>query len=124
MRRVATHSLLALFLLTVAACPGTQSTPDGGTPFVCEPVGAITCPTPAPSYSTDVAPVLRARCVICHNGTPEGPWPLQTYTDVADWYDTVRDDVNDCSMPPSDAGILSVEEKQVILRWIACGLPR
>jgi hypothetical protein len=81
------------------------------------------CPEPAPRYA-DVAPIFQQRCVICHSGW-EGPWPLNDYGHVADWQDSIRTNLLDCSMPPPDAGIpITVEERVAILTWIRCGLPK
>jgi hypothetical protein len=53
---------------------------------------------------------------------PGGPWPLDTYEDVADWKDTIRDDVLDCSMPPPGGGVsLSNADRLAILSWVRCG---
>lgn len=103
--------------------------PDGGmggdpTPYSCPVPAPTTCPDPAPHYP-DVAPIFERRCVICHAGTPGGPWSLADYGHVADWQDTIRSNLRDCSMPPPDAGVpMTLEERTAILTWIRCGLPR
>jgi uncharacterized membrane protein len=104
-------------------------TPDGGTgneetSSACSVPAPTACPDPAPRYA-DVAPIFEQRCVICHAGNPGGPWSLADYGPVADWQDTIRTDVRDCSMPPTDAGVpITMEERVAILTWIRCGLPR
>lgn len=102
--------------------------PDGGTgdeqPSACSVTAPTSCPEPAPGYA-DVAPIFERRCVACHAGNPGGPWSLADYGHVSDWQDTIRSNVRDCSMPPSDAGIpMTLEERGAILTWIRCGLPR
>lgn len=103
--------------------------PDGGridepTQYTCPIPAPTACPTPAPRYA-DVAPIFERRCVVCHAGAPGGPWSLANYGHVADWQDTIRPNVRDCTMPPSDAGIpISREERTAILTWIRCGLPQ
>ena len=97
---------------------------DDPTPSACSVPAPTTCPDPAPRYA-DVAPVFERRCVVCHAGTPGGPWSLADYGHVADWQDTIRAAMRDCSMPPADAGIpMTLEERLAILTWIRCGLPR
>jgi uncharacterized membrane protein len=72
-----------------------------------------------------VAPIFERRCTGCHAGNPGGSWSLKDYGHVADWQDTIRSNLRDCSMPPPDAGIpMTLEERVSILTWIRCGLPR
>jgi hypothetical protein len=125
-----------LMLLACGASPpsapetagGTQSS-DGGTgtqepPSSCSGPAPTSCPDPAPHYP-DVAPVFERRCVICHAGAPGGPWSLGDYGHVADWQDTIRANLRDCSMPTPDAGVpITMEERTALLTWIRCGLPR
>lgn len=103
--------------------------PDGGqgneeAPSACNVPSPTTCPAPAPRYA-DVSPIFQNRCVGCHAGAPGGPWSLADYGHVADWQDTIRSNLRDCSMPPPDAGVpMALEERTTILTWIRCGLPR
>ena len=92
------------------------------TEFVCNVVAPTECLEPAPRYA-DVAPILLSRCVICHYGAFNGPWPLSDYQHVADWRDFVRDEILNCSMPPLEGGVvMSNSERKRILEWIRCGL--
>lgn len=82
------------------------------------------CPDASPRYA-DLVPIFRRRCVTCHDGTTEGPWPLDTYGHISDWQREVRDELVRCSMPPADAGVVfPVEERDAILTWLRCGLPQ
>lgn len=82
------------------------------------------CVEPKPTYS-DIEPILKERCVICHNGKAGGPWPLTTYGHVADWQNEIRDQVSRCTMPPPDAGVeISDEDRSEILMWVRCGLAK
>jgi hypothetical protein len=93
-------------------------------PIVCSVRAPTSCPDPAPRYA-DVAAVIALRCESCHSPRWHGPWPLDRYEHVADWQDTVRANMLDCSMPPPDAGIAMADaERMVILNWLRCGLPR
>lgn len=74
----------------------------------------------------DVEPIILARCTPCHDGS-QPQWPLQAYTEVADWADIIRQDVVDCTMPPLDAGVnvgMTNVERRLILDWIKCDFPR
>lgn len=111
------------------ASPGAEDagggSPDAGQePSSCLVPAPTACPDPAPRYA-DVSPLFESRCVRCHNGTPGGPWSLADYAHVADWQDTIRSSLRDCSMPPPDAGVaMTVEERIAILTWIRCDLPK
>lgn len=89
----------------------------------CMVQAPTSCPSPAPTYE-DVTPIFEARCIICHSGAIDGPWPLTAYEHVADWQDAIRAELLDCSMPPPDAGVpITKDERLAILNWIRCGLP-
>lgn len=104
-------SLVALLL---SAC-GQPDAPQ------CTVAAPVACPTPAPRFA-DVAPIFERRCASCHTGERSEPWPLDTYSHVADWQDLVRVEIANCTMPPRDSGItLSEEEQETILAWVKCG---
>jgi hypothetical protein len=91
-------------------------------PFVCDVTAPSSCPEPAPTYAT-VEPILERRCIPCHDGRG-AEWPLTTYDSAADWYDTIRTMMLDCSMPPLDAGMpMPTSEREQLLTWIRCGYP-
>jgi hypothetical protein len=103
-----------------------SSTTTGGAPTEPHPCGIeapTSCPDPAPTYS-DVEPIFTTRCVVCHSGVANGPWPLTTYGHIATWRDTIRAALLSCAMPPADASVsLDETESSLILRWIRCGMP-
>ena len=104
----------------------TDAAPRADIVVACSVRAPTECPDPAPRYA-DVSPIFTARCITCHNGVPNGPWPLIGYDHVADWQDTIRDELLRCSMPPPDAGasaVLPDDERMAILVWLRCGLPR
>ena len=87
----------------------------------CDVVAPTQCPNPAPTFA-DIQPILQERCVGCHAGIPDGPWPLTTYTHVASWAGEIRAAMLNCLMPPADAGIeMPTAERELILLWIRCG---
>ena len=114
-------SILLGCVLSVACA---SDDPPGPQPPACTIKNTEDCPDPAPTYA-DIQPILDARCNSCHSDTSEGPWPLTSYQDVLDWWDLVRRDTLNCSMPPPDSGIVMTHaESKLILDWIACDLPK
>jgi uncharacterized membrane protein len=112
--------LPVLAALVSGAC---SSTMDAGAdaPLACTVVPPTSCPDPPPHYP-DIAPIINRRCLSCHWGAPEGPWPLVTYTHAADWHNVIRDQMAACSMPPPDSGATMTDEERVaIMTWILCG---
>ena len=108
-----------------AAGPGAggADSADGGA-LICNVSAPTACPDPPPHYA-DVSGIIQARCVPCHDDSPDAAWPLQTYRQVADWADVVRDDLIRCTMPPADGGYtISEDERTAILTWIRCSYPQ
>lgn len=97
---------------------------DGGAPETCDVMAPTACPDPPPRYA-DVQPIFQERCIGCHSGMPDGPWPLTSYAHVASWFGEIRGVMLTCAMPPADAGIsMPTEEREEILTWIRCGFPQ
>jgi uncharacterized membrane protein len=113
-----------LSLLPLFGCGATNITfptlPDAASQ--CS-VPSVPCPSPAPSYQSEVEPVLQARCLSCHSpggvGTPE----LNSYGLVHNNDIEVLAQLSACLMPPPDAGQLSSSERTTVLGWISCGAP-
>jgi hypothetical protein len=127
-RTYRTGALVIVAAIAAAACndraPNLGGT-DGGTDAepVCEVPAPTACPEPPVRYS-DVSSIFTQRCVPCHYGAVNGPWPLLTYSHAADWYDLIRSYMLDCSMPPPGSGItMTVDERVALLTWILCGVP-
>jgi mono/diheme cytochrome c family protein len=97
-------------------------------------------PGAAPSFASQVTPVLNDNCAVCHNDSAKaGGWSAATYTDVVNSGDhgpTVKpgDPANSLLaqkmlgtqndggvMPPG--GMLPKEALQIVLDWIAAGAP-
>jgi hypothetical protein len=119
--------LLLASCLTLA-CGQTSAQSDSGTqPSGCTFIDASACQSPIPSYSKDVAPVLDRACNTTCHAPGVGPWPLTDWANVADWGDIIGGDIEQCSMPPMDAGAgngtLSDQERSTILNWLVCGAP-
>lgn len=110
---------LSLLLL---ACPAPPPLPDAGP--TCTVVAPETCTRPELRFA-DVQPTFQTHCVNCHYGQAGGPWPLSSYSDIADWSDVVRADLVTCSMPLADGGTnMTDAERLLILDWLRCGSPQ
>ncbi len=85
------------------------------------------------TYSKQVAPILRDRCVACHRPGEIAPFALTTYQQAAGWAETIAEVVRDGRMPPWHASPeygkfrndahLSEGEKRLIADWVADGAP-
>jgi hypothetical protein len=114
-------------MFAASACddrPPTVTGSDGGADVMsCEVPAPTVCPDPPVRYG-DVSHIFSERCVSCHYGAVNGPWPLLTYSHAADWYDVIRSYMLDCLMPPPGSGVtMTVEERVALLTWIFCGVP-
>ena len=117
------HALAAAALgVVLAACSGGSSgTSPGG--FSCPNVSDLTCPSPPPSFKTDVQPIIETRCYPCH-----GPGGIEVGTiNLTSYHGVVSNDVvgivGQCMMPPPDAGQLTMAERDTLFEWIACSEP-
>jgi hypothetical protein len=110
--------LLALVAITVAGAGVT----------------ARQSPSPKPTYTKDVAPILFKNCTSCHRPGEIAPMSLLTYDDVRPHAKAIRDEVGDGNMPPWHADApkgtfvnergLTAAEKETLLRWVATGAER
>jgi hypothetical protein len=92
----------------------------------CTAGAPASCPaaTATPSYSLDVAPVLRTYCTGCHApGGQEHYLPLDTYHRVSGLAGLVEGEVGGCDMPPPEASQPTQAQRNIVLDWIACGAP-
>lgn len=86
------------------------------------------------SYSENIAPILKAKCAICHTEGGLGPWAMSNYKMVRGFSPMIREVLRTKRMPPWHAdphiGVwkndisLTVEEAQNIVHWIEAGSPR
>lgn len=117
------RALPALCLLFLTACPEPTKPDAGPDPKVCDVTPPTECLQPNLRFA-DVKPIFDLHCTPCHNGTPGGPWPFNTYSDIVDWSAEVRGDIAFCFMPPADAGtVMTTAEKNKILDWLRCDAP-
>ena len=121
-------------LLSLASCttetirPGTRmdaSVKDSSnaTPLQCPADVPDACPSPVPSWATQVVPILDAKCNGCHTGG-DAPWPLTNYPDVLHWRAQVLYEIERCTMPPpDDPKQLTASERTTLIDWLVCGAP-
>lgn len=107
--------------ITAIAISLACDSPKGDGAPACHTTLPTACPSPI--HYSDVSDIIGSRCAgPCHNGIPDGPWPLTDYDHVADWADVIRDELAHCRMPPPDSEILlEPAEKDALLQWIRCG---
>jgi hypothetical protein len=92
-------------------------------PGTCPALGD-TCSVTPPSYKDTIAPIIEARWTSCHTGVGDGPWPLDTWENLAEWADLVTTSVDGCKMPPADAGVpFTAGERKDLRTWLICGAP-
>lgn len=87
----------------------------------------------APTFAADVAPILRAKCVICHRQDGDAPFPLETFEQVRRRGSLIGELTASGYMPPWKPAAesvaflgdrrLSANEKLIIARWVAEGMP-
>ena len=86
------------------------------------------------TWVVDVAPILEARCVKCHQAGGFGPMSLGAYDEARTWAAGIRDEVLSGRMPPwsampgfgdfaNDASLSNVEI-ELLAKWAEGGAPR
>ena len=86
------------------------------------------------SYVKDVAPILEAKCVACHEEGGIGPFAMTNYQMVKGFSPMIREVIRTDRMPPynadphvgkfSDDKNLSAKEVKTLVHWIEEGSPR
>lgn len=86
------------------------------------------------SYSKTVAPILKEKCVTCHQKGGIGPFSMDSYEVVKAFSPMIRESVRTQRMPPyfadphighfkNDQG-LTAEQAQTLVHWVEAGAPR
>jgi hypothetical protein len=103
---------LALVLtLSLAGCPANDC-----------PAGLPACPTTAPSFKTDVTPIISRTCFPCHApGGEEAEHDFTTFANVFAQRGIILDQIFHCAMPP--AGPLTGDDRLLFLEWLECNAP-
>ncbi|WP_309605424.1 redoxin family protein [Phenylobacterium sp.] len=86
------------------------------------------------SYVKDVAPILEAKCVACHEEGGIGPFAMTNYAMVKGFSPMIREVIRTDRMPPynadphvgkfSDDKSLTPKEIKTIVHWVEAGAPR
>ncbi len=86
------------------------------------------------SYSKDVAPILEAKCVACHEEGGIGPMAFNNYAMVKGFAPMIREVIRTDRMPPyhadprvghfSDDKRLTAQEIKTLVNWVEQGAPR
>jgi hypothetical protein len=86
------------------------------------------------SFVKDVAPILEAKCVACHQEGGIGPFAMTSYEMVKGFSPMIREVIRTDRMPPynadphvgkfSDDRNLSAAEIKTLVHWIEAGAPR
>jgi hypothetical protein len=106
-----------------------QGPASKGAPIAFPARGATTI-----SYSKDVAPILEAKCVACHEEGGIGPFAMTNYAMVKGFAPMIREVIRTDRMPPyhadphvgkfSDDQRLSSDQVKTLVHWIEAGSPR
>jgi hypothetical protein len=95
---------------------------------------AVLAETSKPSFGKDVAPILYAKCAMCHRPGEVAPMSLMSYNEVRPWAKAIKARILTRQMPPWDAEgepgkwrndrRLSQGEIDKIAAWVDAGAPR
>jgi peroxiredoxin len=90
-------------------------------------------PNEVPSYTQQVAPLLRQHCVDCHRADGIGSWSMSGHARVKQYGRMIEEVLLTRRMPPWDANpnfgkfanahVLTTGETQTLLRWVEAGAP-
>ncbi len=87
------------------------------------------------TFAKDVAPILQARCQVCHRAGQIAPMSMMTYQETRPWARSIRQKVLAREMPPwfidKNIGVqhfsndisLSDEEIATLVKWVDAGAP-
>jgi len=86
------------------------------------------------SYSQTIAPLIRDKCVDCHQAGGIGPMALSNYEQIKGFAPMIRETIRTKRMPPfhadthvtkySDGNPLTGEQIKTLIHWIEAGAPR
>ena len=116
---------VTLFLcMCPLACGGPRD--PAGDPAACTAALPTSndCDAAAPSYATQIAPIVEAHCVDCHfSGNHNSSVVLETQSELNRQRGAVETQIYRCQMPPSDGAALSTSDRDQLLKWLVCGAP-
>ena len=85
------------------------------------------------SYTKEIVPILKSRCVTCHREGDIAPWAMTSHAMVQGWGSMMRETVLNKRMPPGqidneigqwlDVHHITVKEQATLVHWIDAGSP-
>jgi len=114
------------FLLALAFCLSALFVAQQGSNAKEKPATAATA-----TFTKDVAPILYAKCAVCHHPGEAAPMSLMNYKEVRPWAKSIREKVVSKEMPPwyadpnhgeflNDSRLTS-EQIETIKAWVESG---
>jgi hypothetical protein len=124
--RIVAAALMVLGLGCGGSATGANNGDAGdGSGAACPQKLPQSCPAQPPSYASDIAPLIAARCLQCHG--PGGvAYPSRDFTSYDKVYAQRRNMLGmiyACKMPPPGATPLAAQELQDLLAWFVCNAP-
>jgi len=125
-------ALAGAALVCVAGACSSSSSSSGPTMPPCPTsLQTDTCPSPLPSWKSDVQPLFEAYCLSCHGtgGVAFGQVPLETYQNVFDNRTRAWQQIYQCLMPNLDASVPATsfptaDQRQTMVTWLdPCNAP-
>lgn len=97
-------------------------------------VAAAQAPSPAPTFTRDILPILQRSCQKCHRPNSSAPMSLMSYQEVRPWVRAIKARVTSRQMPPwhldrsigeyLDDPSLSDKEIALVAKWVDSGAPQ
>lgn len=132
--------LLTIGILAMGIAVGCSSNPSDESDADAGPDSAVldagpacidvlpdACPSPAPSYETEVLPIFEQRCYMCHSDagivTSGSGIDLGSYDAVYKLRGDIISEVNACKMPLPTAPQPTIEQRTALLGWLKCEAP-
>jgi len=113
-----------LLLFSLPGACSTDPTTHPVEPCTATLPDSADCATAAPSYATDIAPLVKTHCSDCHfTGNRNSTVVLETGAQVQKNSRLVEAQLYRCAMPPADGTALTDDEREMFLKWIVCGAP-
>ncbi|MEO6951039.1 MAG: hypothetical protein ABI321_04425 [Polyangia bacterium] len=112
-----------LLAVLLPACRGQSMAIVGD--MMC-PSDSTSCAGAAPSYASDVAPLIESNCSGCHMaGGSAADRPLTSYDALFKLKGSAFTAVYGCVMPPADDAVdqLTPDQRTTLIQWLACGAP-
>ena len=113
---------LVLALLAPAIVMGAGACAGDPAPAVCPNDAFDACPSSAPTFSGDAAPIIGAHCAKCHvPGGKAEKFPFETYEQIGPFAGDMKLQLETCEMPQAPEPPLTPAQRQAMFGWIACG---